>query len=80
MHPMQFHAVQHDVVSDDWQASRDAIAKQLDDANLAEGDLVVLSEMTDTGWSMDLDHITGIGTVDWACTLANIHQVVVPSY
>ena len=75
MHLMQFHAVQHDVVPDDWQATRDAIAKQLDDANLVNGDFVVLSEMTDTGWSMDLENITGIGTVDWACTLANTHNV-----
>jgi omega-amidase len=75
MHPMQFHAVQHDVVSDDWQATRDAISKQLDDANLAYGDFVVLSEMTDTGWSTDLDNITGIGTVKWACTLAKTHNV-----
>ena len=72
---MQFHAVQHDVVSDDWQATRDAISKQLDDANLAYGDFVVLSEMTDTGWSTDLDNITGIGTVKWACTLAKTHNV-----
>ncbi len=72
---MQFHAVQHDVVPDDWRATRDAIAKQLDDADLADGDFAVLCEMSDTGWSMDLDHITGIGTVDWACELATTHNV-----
>ena len=72
---MQFHAVQHDVVPDDWQATRDAIAKQLDDANLVAGDFVVFSEMTDTGWSMNLDHITDIGTVEWACALAKEHGV-----
>jgi predicted amidohydrolase len=75
MHPMQFHAVQHDVVPDDWQATRIAIADQISAANIAVGDFVVLSEMTDTGWSMKLDQITGIGTVEWACELASNHSV-----
>ena len=72
---MQFHAVQHDVVPHDWKTNRLAIAQQIADANPTQGDFVLLSEMTDTGWSMELDKITGIETVQWACTLAKKHSI-----
>ncbi|MEE2912398.1 MAG: nitrilase-related carbon-nitrogen hydrolase [Planctomycetota bacterium] len=67
--------MQHDVISNDWKGTRDVVASQLMESNLTDGDFVVLSEMTDTGWSMDLDHITGIQTVEWACELANTYGV-----
>ncbi len=67
---MQFHAIQHDVVPNDWKATRAAIERQITAANPTNNDFVLLCEMSDTGWSMDLDTITGIGTVEWACSLA----------
>jgi predicted amidohydrolase len=68
---MQFHAIQHDIVQGDFKATRVRIENQIERVNPSNGDFVVLQEMTDTGWSMKLDEITGIGTVDWACTVAN---------
>jgi predicted amidohydrolase len=68
---MQFHALQHDVVQDDYEATRINIEKQIEQTTQEQGDFFVLQEMTDTGWSMKLDKIAGIGTVEWACQLAN---------
>jgi omega-amidase len=67
---MQFHALQHDVVPHDYRATRSNIEKQIENVQPDNGDFVVLQEMTDTGWSMKLNDITGIGTVDWACSVA----------
>ncbi len=67
---MQFHAIQHDVVLGDWKATRAAIERQVIKASPSAGDFVVLCEMSDTGWSMQLDKITGIGTLEWACGIA----------
>jgi len=67
---MQFHAIQHDVVPNDWKSTRVTIEKQIVDANPRANDFLVLCEMSDTGWSMQLDSITGIGTLDWACGIA----------
>jgi omega-amidase len=67
---MQFHAIQHDVLPDDFKGTRASIENQIEQANPNNGEFIVLQEMTDTGWSMQLDEITGIGTVDWACTVA----------
>ncbi len=67
---MQFHALQHDVVPGDYRATRNNIEKQIERTAPDNGDFVVLQEMTDTGWSMKLDTISGIGTVDWACCIA----------
>ena len=68
---MQFHAIQHDVISQDFNSTRTSIENQIASAQPSRGDFVVLQEMTDTGWSMQLDKIAGIGTVEWACTVAN---------
>jgi len=67
---MKFHALQHDIVPDNFEATRTNIENQIDKAQTRNGDFVVMQEMTDTGWSMDLNTITGIGTVEWACILA----------
>jgi predicted amidohydrolase len=67
---MQFHAIQHDVLPDDFKGTRASIENQIASVQPKVSDFVVLQEMTDTGWSMQLDEITGIGTVDWACTVA----------
>ena len=68
---MQFHAIQHDVLPGDIKGTRASIENQIARVQAKGGDFVVLQEMTDTGWSMQLDKIAGIGTVEWACTVAN---------
>jgi predicted amidohydrolase len=67
---MQFHAIQHDVLPDDFKGTRASIENQIASVQPKVCDFVVLQEMTDTGWSMQLDKIAGIGTVEWACTVA----------
>jgi len=67
---MQFHAIQHDVLPGDIKGTRASIENQIASVQAKGSDFVVLQEMTDTGWSMKLDEITGIGTVKWACTVA----------
>ena len=67
---MRFHALQQDVVPNDWKTNREEIESQLRAIDLHQGDFVVLPEMTDTGWSMEIEAITEIGTVDWATPLA----------
>jgi len=67
---MQFHALQHDVVPHDYRATRSNIEKLIEKAQPNNGDFLVLQEMTDTGWSMKLDEIAGLGTVEWACEIA----------
>jgi omega-amidase len=67
---MQFHAVQHDVIQDDHKATRTLIESLLETATPAKGDFVVLQEMTDTGWSLEVESISNNGTVEWANSLA----------
>ncbi|MDP7005968.1 MAG: nitrilase-related carbon-nitrogen hydrolase [Phycisphaerales bacterium] len=67
---MQFHAIQHDVVPNDYKKTRLNIEIQIECVNPTRGDFIVLQEMTDTGWSMRIDKITGIDTVKWACELS----------
>ena len=67
---MQFHALQYDVVPNEYKATRATIEKQIEQASPSNGDFIVLQEMTDTGWSMKLNEIAGIGTVSWACDVA----------
>lgn len=67
---MQFHAMQFDAILHDWQVNRQRAERLIAQSNVQESDFVVFPEMTDTGWSMKLELITNIGTVDWACMLA----------
>jgi omega-amidase len=67
---MQFHAIQHDVIQGDHKATRARIESLLEKTSPAEGDFIVLQEMTDTGWSLELDSISNNGTLEWACSLA----------
>ena len=67
---MKFHTLQFNATLHDWKANRKEIEKLIAEIELCEGDFIVLQEMTDTGWSMKLDRITGIGTVDWACDIS----------
>ena len=68
---MKFHALQFNAILHDWEANRREVEKLIVDIKLCDGDFILLQEMTDTGWSMKLDRITGIGTVAWACELSD---------
>ena len=70
---MQFHAVQYNSILHNWEANRLEVETLISEISLTDGDFIVLQEMTDTGWSMKLDRIAGIGTVDWACELSKKH-------
>lgn len=71
---MQFHAVQFDATLHNWKKNRLEVEKQISKLKLIDNDFIVLQEMTDTGWSMKLDRITGIGTLEWACGLAKKYR------
>ena len=68
---MRFHAFQHDVIHNEWEANRLMIETQFAESEVRQGDFVVLPEMTDTGWSMDIDKIADNGSVNWAMGLAS---------
>jgi omega-amidase len=67
---MKFHAVQYNATLHDWKRNRLEVEKLMSEIEFFSSDFVVLQEMTDTGWSMKLDRITGIGTLEWACKLS----------
>jgi omega-amidase len=67
---MQFHAIQHDVISGDYKATRACIEKLIEQAKPSKKDYIVLQEMADTGWSLDIEAITNVGTLEWASALA----------
>jgi len=67
---MKFHAMQYNATLHDWKANRLQVEQLMGEIEFVGSDFVVLQEMTDTGWSMKLDRITQIGTVEWACELA----------
>jgi predicted amidohydrolase len=72
---MRCHSVQFDVVQGDWTTNRPAIEALIEDANPTAGDLVVLPEVSDTGWSLDIDGIADNGSLAWAEDLASRHQI-----
>ncbi len=71
---MNFHAIQFNAILHDWKENRIEVERLISAINITEGDFIVLQEMTDTGWSMKLDQITGIGTVAWACELSKKYR------
>lgn len=71
---MNFHAIQFNAILHDSKTNRCEVERLVSEIKAIEGDFIVLQEMTDTGWSMKLDRITGIGTVDWACSLSKKYK------
>ncbi|MAI67899.1 MAG: hypothetical protein CMJ26_08505 [Phycisphaerae bacterium] len=67
---MQFHAIQHDVVQGNIAETRVTVEALITSAKPASDDFVVLQEMADTGWSMEINQIDGVGTLEWACSIA----------
>jgi predicted amidohydrolase len=67
---MHVAAVQYDADWEDRSANRRQIADLLNNARLEAGTFVVLPEMADTGFNVDLDHLTDDESLDWAVDLA----------
>jgi len=63
---MRIHAVQQDIVWEDKPANHARLAAMLDDAGVSPGDLVVLAEMSDTGFSFDLGATVDDRSLAWA--------------
>ncbi|MDP7008959.1 MAG: nitrilase-related carbon-nitrogen hydrolase [Phycisphaerales bacterium] len=70
---MLFHALQFNAKLHNIAENRTVVERMLNGINTTKDTFVVLQEMTDTGWSMKLDRITNVGTVDWACELAKTY-------
>ena len=67
---MNVLALQHDIVWEDKPANHAVVERMLAKARPAPGDLVVLAELFDTGFSMNLERIVDGATVPWARRVA----------
>jgi predicted amidohydrolase len=74
---MRFAAVQFDVVWEDKPANHAIVERMLDEAKISEGAFVLLPELGDTGFSMNLDRIVDDRTLEWARELAQRRKVFV---
>ncbi len=72
---MQFHALQFDAQLNDVNVNRKTVESMCNDLPLQNGDFIVLQEMTDTGWSMDIDVIGEHDTLNWATKLSQAFNV-----
>ena len=62
---MKFHAIQHDVIPNDPEATEKHIETLMDQGPIDEGDFVVLPEMTTTGFSNNLEVMSKGNGVKW---------------
>lgn len=74
---MRFACVQIDIVWEDKPANHAIVERMLDDAKIAPGTFVVLPELGDTGFSMNLERIADEQSVEWARGLARCHYAYV---
>ena len=68
-------AIQFDIVWEDKAANHRIIEGMLDDAALSAGTFLVLPELADTGFSMNLDAIVDDASLDWAKDCAQRRQI-----
>ncbi len=71
---MDISLVQYDIAWEDKPASHRLVADLLEASPPPAGGLIVLPEMSDTGFSFRLDHIADDRTVPWARRLAERHR------
>lgn len=72
------HLVQADLAWEDKPASRARIERMLADAGVSAGDLVVLPEMCETGFSMNVERTADDGSsAAWLSALAARHRATV---
>jgi len=69
--PMQFAAVQFDIVWEDKPANHTIMEQMIDASDIAAGAFVLLPELGDTGFSFNLDTIVDDQTLPWAQQLAS---------
>ncbi len=74
MHHMQFHALQFDAIKNDVTANRSTVEQLCSKLPLTGKDFIVLQEMTDTGWSMDIHAIGDTDSLRWASGLSSTLQ------
>lgn len=67
---MRFASLQHDIEWENPQRTREGIASAIESIELPRGSFLLLPELGDTGFSFDLDRITGLDGVAWARRLA----------
>ncbi|MDP7069774.1 MAG: nitrilase-related carbon-nitrogen hydrolase [Phycisphaerales bacterium] len=67
---MRIHCVQFDIVWENKDANHLQIERLLDDSQPEAGDLIVLPEMADVGFSFALDRIVDERSEAWASSLA----------
>jgi predicted amidohydrolase len=67
---MRFAAVQYDIVWEDKTANHREVERMLTVSNVTAGTFVLLPELGDTGFSMNLDRIVDERTIEWAKALA----------
>lgn len=67
---MRFAAVQFDIVWEDKAANHAIVERMLDEARIEAGTFVLLPELADTGFSMNLDRIVDERSLEWAVAAA----------
>ena len=67
---MEIAAVQFDIAWEDKQANHRIIEEMLDDADITPGTFVLLPELSDTGFSLDVERIVDERSMSWAAQLA----------
>jgi len=72
---MKFHAIQHDVIPNDPEATEKHIETLMDQGPIDEGDFVVLPEMTTTGFSNNLEVMSKGNGVKWGCEIAKQRRI-----
>lgn len=68
--PMEVALVQYDITWEDKPANHERIEAMLLEAGTPEGAFVLLPELGDTGFSMDLEAVTEHDSLEWAISLA----------
>ncbi len=71
---MQFHALQFDAQMNDVKVNRKTVESMCNSLPLQGDDFIVLQEMTDTGWSMDIEAVGEHDTLDWATKISQSHN------
>ena len=67
---MEIALVQYDITWQDKPTNHARIEAMLDEASVAPGAFILLPELGDTGFTMDLDAATEVDSIEWAVSLA----------
>ncbi|MDP7029102.1 MAG: nitrilase-related carbon-nitrogen hydrolase [Phycisphaerales bacterium] len=67
---MRIHCIQYDIAWEDKQASHATAEALIATADVRQGDLIVLPELGDVGFSLALDRIVDDQSAAWATSLA----------